>query len=206
MDVTEAMRAVRTVDCTSALRGGQLTRSPKLWRLSQVFASTALRVGGGGVVWELEVDGSAGEHDGGEGGLGAVEAVGPVDDESYLVVQSLMGSVGEAAVDGGGDPVSMFPYCAGCFDEFGDSAALGFGTPAVQESVRGGGVQVAGEHRAQRFLELVGPPECSTGSFDLTEGASLVGVEVAGVFQQDPAGPFVGLRDGLVRQVPGGLG
>jgi len=67
------------------------------------FASTALHVGGGGVVCELEVDGSAGEHDGGEGGLGAVEAVGPADDEP-------VGSVGEAAVDGGGDPVSVFPY------------------------------------------------------------------------------------------------
>ena len=162
-------------------------------------------MGDGGVVWELEVDGSAGEHDGGEGGLGAVEAVGAADDESYLVVQSFVGSVGEAAVDGGGDPVSMFPYCAGGFDEFGDSAALGFGAPAVQEGVRGGGVQVAGEHRAQGFFELVGSPECSTGFLDLTEGAGLVGGEVAGVFQQDPVGPFVGRRDGLVRQVPGGL-
>jgi hypothetical protein len=44
----------------------------------------ALHVGGGGVVEELEVDRSAGEHDGGEGGLGAVEAVGPADDELYL--------------------------------------------------------------------------------------------------------------------------
>jgi hypothetical protein len=51
-------------------------------------------VGGGGVVWELEVDGSAGEHDGGEGGLGAVEAVGPADDEPYLVIQPFVASVG----------------------------------------------------------------------------------------------------------------
>jgi S-DNA-T family DNA segregation ATPase FtsK/SpoIIIE len=55
--------------------------------------STALHVGGGGVVWELEVDGSAGEHDGGQRGLGTVEAVGAADDQAYLVVQSFLAAV-----------------------------------------------------------------------------------------------------------------
>ena len=51
------------------------------------------------MVWELQVDGSAGEHDGGEGGLGGVEAVGAADDEPDLVVESFLASVGQAAVD-----------------------------------------------------------------------------------------------------------
>jgi len=58
-----------------------------------IFGSTVLHVGGGGVVRELEVDGSAGEHDGGQRGLGAAEAVGAADDQTYLVVQSFLAAV-----------------------------------------------------------------------------------------------------------------
>ena len=73
-------------------------------RVRHKFGSIALHVDGGGVVWELEVDRSAGEHDGGEGGLGAVEAVGAADEKSYLVVESFVASVGQAMVESGGDP------------------------------------------------------------------------------------------------------
>jgi hypothetical protein len=59
----------------------------------QKFGSTALHVDGGGVVWERQVDGSAGEHDGGQGGLGTVEAVGAADDQPDLVVQSFLAAV-----------------------------------------------------------------------------------------------------------------
>ena len=104
--------------------------------------STALHVGGGGVVGEVEVDGPAGEHDGGQGSFGGVEAVGASDDESNFVVQSFVASVGQATVDGGGDAVSMFPDSPGCFHEFWDSAALCFQTPAVEEGVGGVGVAI----------------------------------------------------------------
>jgi tetratricopeptide (TPR) repeat protein len=57
------------------------------------LGSTALHVDGGGVVWELQVDGSAGEHDGGQRGFGTVEAVGAADDQTYLVVQSFLAAV-----------------------------------------------------------------------------------------------------------------
>jgi hypothetical protein len=59
----------------------------------KIIGSTALHVGGGGVVWELQGDGSAGEHDGGQCGLGTVEAVGAADDQAYLVVQSFLAAV-----------------------------------------------------------------------------------------------------------------
>jgi hypothetical protein len=62
------------------------------------------------VVSELEVDRSAGEHDGGEGGLGGVVTVGAADEESYFFIESFVASVGQAAIDGGGDPVSACRY------------------------------------------------------------------------------------------------
>ena len=65
----------------------------KIKLASRISGSTALHVGGGGVVWELQGDGSAGEHDGGQCGLGAVEAVGAADDQAYLVVQSFLAAV-----------------------------------------------------------------------------------------------------------------
>ena len=60
-----------------------------------------------GVVWEVEVDGSAGEHDGGEGGLGGVEAVGASDDESDFVVESFVASVGQAVWGSKSRPVPL---------------------------------------------------------------------------------------------------
>lgn len=62
-------------------------------RNQHFYGSLALHVGGGGVVWELEVDWPAGEHDGGKCGFGAVEAVGAADDQPYLVVQSFLATV-----------------------------------------------------------------------------------------------------------------
>jgi hypothetical protein len=61
--------------------------------MTERLGSTALHVDGGGVVWELQVDGSAGEHDGGQRGFGTVEAVGAADDQTYLVVQSFLAAV-----------------------------------------------------------------------------------------------------------------
>ena len=41
-------------------------------------------------VWEDVVDGSEGGHDQGEGGAGGAEAVGPVDDELHVPVDSFV--------------------------------------------------------------------------------------------------------------------
>src|SRR5664279_5188552 len=59
------------------------------------------------VVWQFEFDRSAGEHDEREGGFGAVESVGAIDHGADLVVESLVASVGQLSVDGGGDAVLM---------------------------------------------------------------------------------------------------
>jgi hypothetical protein len=54
----------------------------------------------------------------------------------------------------------------------------------LQQFVDGGGVEVAGEHRAQGFLELVGPPQDPAGAFDLGQCLGLVACEGVGVLQQ----------------------
>jgi len=41
-------------------------------------------------VWEDVVDGSESGHDQGDGGAGGVEAVGPVDDEPHVPVESFV--------------------------------------------------------------------------------------------------------------------
>ena len=61
-----------------------------------------------GVVWQLECDGSAGEHDEGESGFGAVESVGASDQEPDLVVESFVTSVGQATADRRVDPGAVF--------------------------------------------------------------------------------------------------
>src|SRR6266508_3215546 len=85
-----------------------------------------------GVVWQFECDGSAGELDEGEGGLGAVESVGAADDQPDLVVEAFVAAVGQAAGDGGVDAGAVFADRAGGLDELGDAAALGAGAPAVR--------------------------------------------------------------------------
>ena len=57
-----------------------------------------------GVLWEDVVDGSEGEHDEGEGGVGGVEAVGRVDDEPYPAIESFVAGVVDAESHGGEDP------------------------------------------------------------------------------------------------------
>src|SRR4029077_6801732 len=69
----------------------------------------------------------------------------------------------------------------------------------------GVGVEVAGEHRPQRLLELVGADQRPTLAFELGEGGFLCGGEGFGVLQQRPPGTLVGFGDLLVRQRPGGL-
>jgi len=92
------------------------------------------------VVRELECDGSAGQENEREGGLGAVEAVGPADDQPHLVVEAFVASVREVPVDRSVDPGAMFADSAPGLDELGDAAALGSRAPAVKQFSDGSGV------------------------------------------------------------------
>lgn len=74
-----------------------------------------------------------------------MEVVGAVDDESYFVVEPFLVPVGQAAVDGDSDPVSVFSDRAGRFDEFVNSTTLRFGAPAIERGVGGVSAHVAGE-------------------------------------------------------------
>src|ERR1035437_5475152 len=68
-------------------------------------------------VWEDVVDGSEGDHDQGESGAGAVEAVGPVDDQAYAPVESFVPGVVDAQPDRGQDPGLSFADGGGEGDE-----------------------------------------------------------------------------------------
>jgi hypothetical protein len=153
----------------------------------------------------FEVDGSAGEHDEGERGLGAVESVGAVEEEADFVVEAFVPAVGHPAAGGGVDAVAVLAYRARGLDELGGATALRAGAPAVQEVADGVGVEVAGEHRAQGLLELVGAPENSAGSLHLPQCLGLCLGEITQVFQQCPAGALEGLGDALIGHLASGL-
>ncbi len=53
---------------------------------------------GSRLMWEVEFDWSAGEHDQGQGGLWGVEAVGAFGDRACLVVRPFVASVGQPRV------------------------------------------------------------------------------------------------------------
>jgi hypothetical protein len=67
----------------------------------------------------LKGDWSTGEHDEGEGCVGAVEASCAADDQSYDAVEAFGAAVVDAQSDGGGDSVAVFADGAGGFDERG---------------------------------------------------------------------------------------
>ena len=78
-----------------------------------------------GVVWQLEFDGSAGQHDQCEGGVGAVEAVGTSDEQSDFGVEAFVTPIGQPALDRGVDAGAVLGDGARSFDELGDTAAQG---------------------------------------------------------------------------------
>jgi hypothetical protein len=140
------------------------------------------------VVWEVEVDGSAGEHDGGEGGFGGVESVGASDDEPDFVVEAFVAAVGQSAVDSGVDSVAVLADRAPGLDELGDTAALRAGAQTVEEIPDGSRIEVTGEHLTQGFLHLVGAPEDPAGPLYLPQRLGLRIGEIPGVFQAAPSG------------------
>ena len=94
---------------------------------------------------EGELDGAAGEHDQGEGGLGGVEPERSSHDEPHPLVESLETGVGEPEADRGQDAVAVGADGAAGFDEWLEPGTLDSGTPAVQQ-VGGFGVgEVTGE-------------------------------------------------------------
>ena len=74
-------------------------------------------------VWEDVVDGPEGEHDEAEGGVGRVEAVGPVDDEPHPAVESFVAGIVDPEPHGGEDPVASFADRLGGGDERLEPAA-----------------------------------------------------------------------------------
>src|SRR5512147_228189 len=138
------------------------------------------------VVWEFESDGSAGQENESEGGLGAVEAVGASDEKPDLGVEPFMAAVREPAFGGGVDAGAVFTDGAPGLDELGDAAALSSCAPTIEQLGCGGCVKIASEDFAQRFLELVGAPKDSTRAFHFPQGLGLGVGEVGGIFQQRP--------------------
>src|SRR6478735_6530676 len=107
------------------------------------------------VIWEGEVDGSAGEQDQRESVLCGVESVGATDDQPHLVIQALMTSVREASLDRGDDAVEVFSDGASEFDELRDPAALRPTAPPTEHLDHHLVVEIAGEDRAQCLLEFI---------------------------------------------------
>ncbi len=141
-------------------------------------------------VGEDVFDGPEGDHDEGEGGVGGVEAVGPVDDEADSPVESFVAGVVDAEADGGEDAISAFADRLGRGDERFEAAARGLRAEPVEEHSDFVFGQVAGEHGPQCFFEGVRPPQLASFAFQLAQGGGLVVGEVARVFEQRPAGSF----------------
>lgn len=75
-------------------------------------------------VWEDVVDGSEGEHDEGERGVGRVEAVGPVGDEPHPPVESLVAGVVDPESHGSEDALAPLVDRFGRRDERLEAARL----------------------------------------------------------------------------------
>src|ERR1019366_7932063 len=91
-----------------------------------------------------------------------VESVGPPGHRADLVIESFMAAVRESPFDRGRDAVLVLADRRGGLDEVGDPASLSPRTPAVDQVHDVGRGQVASEHGAWGFLELVAPPQGAT--------------------------------------------
>ena len=68
---------------------------------------------------------SAGEHDQGQGGLGAVEPIGSAGPRADLVIEAFMAPVRQLPLHRRGDASFVLSDRGGGLDELGDAAALG---------------------------------------------------------------------------------
>jgi hypothetical protein len=81
----------------------------------------------------VEGDRSTGEHDEGEGCVGAVKASSAADDEAYDVVESLGASVVDVQPDRGEQALAELADRLGGLDERGQAGSAGPGDPPVDQ-------------------------------------------------------------------------
>ena len=129
-----------------------------------------------------------------------MEAVGPSDDQSDVVVESFGAAVVHPEADGGEDAVAELADGLGHLDERGESGAAGLRAPAVEQLGGLVGVEVPGEDLPECLLEAVGPPQVPTAAAQLAQRARLLIGEVVRSLEQRPAGPLELLGRGLVGQ------
>jgi hypothetical protein len=209
-DIWQQLRRLPDPDISKKFKGARwaLMKNPEDLTTRQATTLTAIKRHGGelwrayqrkegspgmsvGRSWpalpgEGEVDGAAGEHHQGEGGLGGVEPERPSDDETYAAVEALETSVREAALDRGEDPVAVGADGAGGLDERFESGALRAGTPPVEQLDGLVSFEVAREDGAKFLLSLVGAPQCPAVGLDRLERDGLPVGEVLWVLQQRP--------------------
>src|SRR5674476_593370 len=133
-------------------------------------------------------DWSEGDHDEGQGGVGGVEAVGPVDDQPDSPIQSFVAGIVDPEPDRSEDPGPSFPECLGRRDEGLQAAAGGLRAEPVQQQTDLVFAQVTGEDRAQGLLQGIGPPKLASLAFELAQRHGLLIVEVLRILQQRPTG------------------
>ena len=120
-------------------------------------------------------------------GVGAMEAEGPIDDHSQLVVEALDDTVGEPGFDVGENIVLVLSNGLGGRDERFEPGARGPGEPSIQFPlgvVEGGLFEDGGEG----LLEQVGAVEGGVVLLDRGELIPLLGAEVPGVLEQGVPG------------------
>src|SRR6266702_4055174 len=115
-----------------------------------------------------------------------MEAVGPVTEEADLVVEPFEPTVGETVLDGGEDAILVLADRPAQLDERGEAAGCGPGEPGAEPGLRLGerfAVEVA-----ERLLEQVRAVKRAVDAPEYRELLDLVGIEVLGCLEQDPAG------------------
>lgn len=111
------------------------------------------------------VDGSEGDHDEGEGGLGGVEAAGAVDDEPDPAVEAFVAGVFDPEAYRGEHPGSVLADGLGDGDELFQPGAGRFGAEPVEQFGDLGVVEVAGEDSPEGFFQGVRAPQSPAVTF-----------------------------------------
>jgi len=139
-------------------------------------------------VWQVKGDGTAGEHDECECGLGGVKAVGPAGDEPDLVVECLGSALIDAEADRGEDPIAVFADRLAEFDERLEPAAGQARQEPVDQDRDVLEAEPGLEDRADCFLERVGARYLAACGLEPSERGGLLVGQVCRRFKQRPAG------------------
>jgi len=121
-----------------------------MWVVSGICALAAF-------VWQDVFDGSEGEHDEAERGVGGVEAVGAVDDEPNPPVEAFVAGVVDSQAHRGQDAGTALANGPGCGDERFEAGALRLGAEPVEKLAHFVFGEVAGEDGSQGLLSLNRP-------------------------------------------------